>query len=81
MSILNFVTKEVADSRYEICKTCERFNTLKFCKECGCFMPAKTKLAYVKCPLGKWGDVSNSWQTTDNAPDNNDWGKPPPHPM
>lgn len=42
-------------------------------------MPVKTQLAYVKCPLNKWGDVNNSWQTTDNLPDNNsDWGTPPP---
>jgi hypothetical protein len=49
------VEKEVADKRYEICKSCDRF--FKFtnqCKECGCVMRAKTKIKGQVCPLGKW---------------------------
>ena len=74
-----FVIKEIAENRYKICKSCDQFTKVKFCKKCGCFMPVKTKLAYVKCPINKWGDVNNSWQTTENSlDDNNDWGTPPP---
>ncbi len=41
--------------RYNICKSCDMFNKLtKTCKECGCFMPAKTKLKNNLCPLNKW---------------------------
>ncbi len=43
------------EERYNICKSCDRFNKLtKICKECGCFMPAKTKLKNNFCPLNKW---------------------------
>lgn len=50
-----YVLDEEANSRYEICKSCPLLNsTTKTCKECGCFMPAKTTLKYATCPLGKW---------------------------
>ena len=46
---------KLAENRMEICFECERYNSkLKYCKECGCFMPAKTIFKDVKCPLGKW---------------------------
>lgn len=42
---------ETARARYDICKTCDNFNSLlKICKLCGCFMPIKTQLAMVSCP-------------------------------
>jgi hypothetical protein len=42
-------------TRYAICRTCEKFNSkTKICMQCGCFMPAKTKLKSVVCPLSKW---------------------------
>lgn len=45
----------VADSRLSICMDCDRFISLtKQCKECGCFMPAKTTLQAATCPLNKW---------------------------
>lgn len=45
--------------RYEICTVCDKFNsTFKTCKECGCFMPAKTLVPGSRCPLDKWnGDT------------------------
>jgi hypothetical protein len=61
MAIKIFVPKDIADARYETCKSCDRFSALKFCKECGCFMPAKTKLFQVDCPLKKWGSPMTSW--------------------
>lgn len=45
----------VAEFRYDLCKACpELIDLTKQCKKCGCFMPAKTKLAKATCPLGKW---------------------------
>lgn len=48
-----YASKEVAAERLSICNGCE-FLKLKICKQCGCFMPAKTKLAKAECPIGKW---------------------------
>ena len=49
-------TLEQGRRRMDICRSCDRFNnTTKLCKECGCFMPAKTKLPNEACPIGKWG--------------------------
>ena len=41
--------------RIEICKSCSSCDQrLKRCMECGCFIPAKAKIAVEACPLGKW---------------------------
>lgn len=40
--------------RMSICQECDKLTAAKTCKECGCFMPAKTKLRYSTCPVGKW---------------------------
>lgn len=46
---------EVQVTRYDICKSCPSFTVvLKTCRECGCIMPLKTRLANAVCPLGKW---------------------------
>jgi hypothetical protein len=51
----NRASEEVANARYEVCSTCPEFiNVTKQCKQCGCFMAAKTKLARAVCPLEKW---------------------------
>jgi hypothetical protein len=51
----NYTNREVRDSRYEICKSCEHFfNPIKMCRECGCNMPLKTWLKEASCPIGKW---------------------------
>jgi hypothetical protein len=50
-----YATKEVAQSRYDICKTCEFFLPTKQCTKCGCFMKAKVTLAHAECPEHKWG--------------------------
>lgn len=48
-----------AKERYKICQECEYFdNTTKICKECWCFMPAKTKLPMATCPKDKWEPVN-----------------------
>jgi len=44
-----------AIERLNICFDCDRFiKVTKQCKECGCFMVLKTKLANAVCPIGKW---------------------------
>ena len=44
----------LAKQRYEICKGCEHFSSLKFCGKCGCFMPLKVRIDTVSCPIQKW---------------------------
>lgn len=54
-----FVSKEVAQERYDICKACpELIKATKQCTKCGCFMKAKVKLAKAECPIHKWGQVT-----------------------
>jgi len=52
------VSKEIRKERYEICRNCPAFDSeSKRCKECGCFMEAKTWIGgspKVLCPLQKW---------------------------
>ena len=40
--------------RYDICNNCDKLNSMKFCSECGCYMPIKTKFKIFHCPLQKW---------------------------
>jgi hypothetical protein len=50
-----FLKKEQAQERYDICKTCNKFNAaIKQCAECRCFMPVKVKFINSSCPLKKW---------------------------
>jgi hypothetical protein len=41
------------ETRMNICKSCEHFWN-NICKQCGCFMPAKTSIKTAKCPQKKW---------------------------
>lgn len=51
-----YVSKDVAQSRYDICKACPKLiQPTKQCSECGCFMKAKVTMAKAECPLHKWG--------------------------
>jgi len=44
----------LAKQRYEICKGCEYLTKLRFCGQCGCFMPLKVRIESVSCPIKKW---------------------------
>ena len=47
--------KEKAKERLDICKECDHYVALTTqCKECWCFMSAKTMWPSAECPLGKW---------------------------
>ena len=40
--------------RMEICKSCPFMGEDKRCGRCGCFLPAKTRVAKSTCPIGSW---------------------------
>lgn len=46
-------TEKVANERALICAHCKR-NKHEFCKECGCYLPAKIRSIDEKCPIAKW---------------------------
>lgn len=48
--------------RIELCKSCDQLNSLNFCKQCGCFMPAKIRLKWTSCPIGKWKAIGDPEQ-------------------
>lgn len=55
-----FTSTKEKDRRYSICQQCPHLRALtKTCKKCNCYMPLKTKIKEVSCPIGKWG--KNSW--------------------
>lgn len=49
------VSEAVKLQRLKICNSCDDFNKkIKTCKQCGCYMPAKTMFVVSECPLSKW---------------------------
>lgn len=49
------VPGDVQVERERICRACDRVEPDAFrCSQCGCFMAAKTRLAAMACPLGRW---------------------------
>jgi len=49
------VSQEVKLERMAVCKQCESFqNSISTCKQCGCYMPAKSMFANSECPDKKW---------------------------
>jgi hypothetical protein len=68
MSILPKIAKqELAQKRYDICKTCEEFTGVKTCKQCNCFMPVKVKFAQAWCPKTKWFSLMDPRQQQADA--------------
>lgn len=51
------VRKIIQSARMNICNNCPRMTKLKFCRDCGCFLPAKTLMMGQKCPNDKWEPV------------------------
>lgn len=53
-----FVSQTEAQSRYDICKLCDSFDSDLFtCAECGCQMKIKVKFIVSSCPLNKWSMI------------------------
>jgi len=51
----NYASEELGRKRFGMCLECpELIQATKQCKQCGCFMPLKTKLEAAVCPLEKW---------------------------
>ena len=54
-NMLKTVSETVKLHRLTICNSCDDFNkTIKTCKLCHCYMPAKTMFASASCPASKW---------------------------
>jgi hypothetical protein len=51
---LDIADDNVVENRMATCASCEYFTQLRRCKQCGCFMDAKTKLKNSSCPINKW---------------------------
>jgi hypothetical protein len=53
-----FVSKEVQQTRMDLCRACDHFDSLLArCKICGCFLEAKTRLAGFHCALDQIGET------------------------
>jgi len=53
------VSENIRDDRLNICNSCEHsMKSINVCSKCGCFLPAKTKLARSGCPIGKWHAIA-----------------------
>ncbi len=47
--------RAVHNERMSICEGCDRYNSVKqTCTICQCFMPLKTTMANMRCPIDKW---------------------------
>lgn len=56
-------TPDEAWEREAICVQCPRFDHRHgTCRECGCFVMAKTLLLREKCPIGQWSAVKRHTQ-------------------
>jgi hypothetical protein len=46
---------ELAEERMKVCRECDHFRKMIInCEICGCFLPGKTKLLEMRCPIDKW---------------------------
>jgi hypothetical protein len=48
-------TRNMSQVRRMVCEVCPKRNKfLDQCNECGCFLPAKTRVKDAACPLQLW---------------------------
>lgn len=45
---------EEVEERLNECEDCDRLTEERQCRDCGCFVDAKTMLAMEQCPRKKW---------------------------
>jgi len=63
-----FVPNEVYEDRIAICKSCVYyFKPTGTCKDCGCFMKIKARLAPMECSQKKWQKTTEI-ETPDDLP-------------
>ena len=46
--------RSVAAERLAICESCDHYTEAKSCELCMCYMPLKTTMSNMKCPLERW---------------------------
>ena len=46
--------RAVAAERLAVCEGCDRYTSKKTCEICQCYMPLKTTMSNMKCPIDKW---------------------------
>jgi hypothetical protein len=46
--------RDVSKQRLEVCEGCDRYTEKKTCEVCQCYMPLKTTMSNMKCPIDKW---------------------------
>lgn len=63
-----FVPNEIYEDRIAICKSCVfYFKPTGTCKDCGCFMKIKARLAPMECSQKKWQKTTEI-ETPDDLP-------------
>ena len=56
-----YLKTDEAYERVKVCESCDKYlERAKICGVCKCFIPAKTRLRYAKCPEGKWKDLTDA---------------------
>jgi hypothetical protein len=50
----------VAAERLATCEGCDRYTESKSCELCMCYMPLKTTMANMKCPIDKWTEYKRA---------------------
>jgi hypothetical protein len=54
--------RAVVKERMEVCKGCDRYREdSQTCELCGCYMPLKTTMANMACPIDLWKE----WKSKD----------------
>ena len=51
--------RRVSMLRMEVCESCDRFTDAKTCEICQCYMPLKTTMSNMKCPIDKWTEFKH----------------------
>ena len=49
----------VSRQRLDTCESCDRYTEKKTCEICQCYMPLKTTMANMKCPIDKCVEWKN----------------------
>jgi hypothetical protein len=56
------VPDEVVEERVKICQKCEWYDAAQHrCKNCGCYLAAKTRFSLESCPIGAWSATESEW--------------------
>jgi hypothetical protein len=53
--------RAVVKERMTVCEECDRYREdSRTCELCGCYMPLKTTMANMKCPIDKWTEYKRA---------------------